>query len=177
MFLRLSEREKLWREIFKCHQHKGGESIKPAFRQKGWRAEVGSGRPGKAGGCAERETLGKPCRRLLQTESPIRAEAVTEWLPSRAACIPLNASDAGMSGSCGGKWGATGMLPPMSSNITRRSSAVGHVGRHLGRGRIRSYAGCWDKRLQLGDCLCLKESEKTRGENNHIRSGWLFPSS
>lgn len=42
----------------------------------------------------------------------------------------------------GGKWGATGMLPPVSSNITRRSSAVGHVRRHLGWGRIRSHAGC-----------------------------------
>lgn len=33
------------------------------------------------------------------------AEAVTEWLPSRAACIPLNASDAGMSQL----WGESGV--------------------------------------------------------------------
>lgn len=57
----------------------------------------------------------------------------------------------------GGKWGATGMLPPVSSNITRRSSAVGHVGRHLGRGRIRSHAGCWHKTAYSWETVwCLK---------------------
>lgn len=28
-------KEKLWQEIFKCHQHKGGESIKPALQAEG----------------------------------------------------------------------------------------------------------------------------------------------
>lgn len=55
-------KEKLWQEIFKCHLHKGCESIKPAF---------------KAGGLAGRR-VGSETReggvgvKLLRTEFPIR---------------------------------------------------------------------------------------------------------
>lgn len=57
----------------------------------------------------------------------------------------------------GGKWGTAGMLPPMSSNITRRSSTVGHVRRHLGWGRIRSHGGCWYKTAHSWETIwCLR---------------------
>lgn len=50
----------------------------------------------------------------------------------------------------GGEWGATGMLPPVSSHITGRSGAVGHVRRHLGRAGVRSHGGRRHKTADSG---------------------------
>lgn len=138
-------REKLWREIFKCHQHKGGESITPAFRQKDWRVEGWDPRPGRGEGVLRGRLLGRSCcrRRSCCRQNLPSERGSCDRVATFSGCLhSLERQRCGNVTVVGGKWGATGMLPPVSSNITRRSSAVGHVGRHLGRGRIRSHAGC-----------------------------------
>lgn len=96
------ERGKWQQEIFKCHQHKNYESIKPALeagKLDHWRGGMWGG-----GGCAEG---GDQSDTAGSGSSHQSAEAATEWLPSLAACIPLKASDVGMSQL----WGDSGVLP------------------------------------------------------------------
>lgn len=96
-------REKLWQEIFKCHQHKGCESVKPALEAGGLEGRgVGSETREEGEGERRRGDSGAAAADGISHQS---AEAVTEWLPSRAACIPLNVSDAGMSQL----WGESGV--------------------------------------------------------------------
>lgn len=98
----LQKRKKLRQEKSKCHQHRDNESIKPALEAGGldhWRGEVWRG-----GGFAERGDQSEAAGNRSSHQS---AEAATEWLPSLAACIPLKASDAGMSQL----WGDRGVLP------------------------------------------------------------------
>lgn len=65
-------RQKLWQEIFKCHQHKGGESIKPAVQAEGLEGSRGGIRDqGKGEGVLRG---GAPRVKLLQTEFPIRVQ-------------------------------------------------------------------------------------------------------
>lgn len=68
----------------------------------------------------------------------------------------------------GRQWGAAGMLPPMPSHITRRSSTIGHVRWHLSWSRVRSHAGCWYKTAHSWETIwCLKgKTEETK--ENHI---------